>query len=337
MNIAAYTGGKHNPSSRFRVGQYISLLRDFGCKVSHFDAPFGAFPPPERWKRPWWGLASLTSRVPQIALSYRHDLVWMQREMLSTFYTLERFTQKPRVFDVDDAIWVHRRGQFAGRLANQCDSIICGNQFLAEYFSRWNPHVTIIPTGVDVDRFVPANAPEKGNRLILGWSGTSSNFVHLELIQDALDIVLRRNPHVIFRIVADRCPALHKLPPEQVEIIRWSPQNEVETIQAMDVGLMPLGDSDITRGKCSYKMLLYMACGLPVVVSPVGMNKEVLGLGAVGFGPNSIASWRESLECLIQQSALRSAMGVQGRSVAVSHFGLAKVASELAFHFRQFS
>jgi hypothetical protein len=103
MNIAAYTGGKHNPSSRFRVGQYISLLRDFGCKVSHFDAPFGAFPPPERWKRPWWGLASLTCRVTQIALSYRHDLVWMQREMLSTF-SIGTFYTEARVFDVDDAI-----------------------------------------------------------------------------------------------------------------------------------------------------------------------------------------------------------------------------------------
>ena len=66
---------------------------------------------------------------------------------------------------------------------------------------------------------------------------------------------------------------------ESVKFVKWCPENEVSAIQDIDIGLMPLKDSEFQRGKCSYKMLTYMSCERPVVVSPVGMNADVLKMG----------------------------------------------------------
>ena len=138
IKVAAFTGGRDVPSARFRVRQYIGRLRSEGVEVNEYPAPLCAFPPKSQWIRPIWGVATLAARLPGIFMSYRHDVTLFQREMLSTFMTLEQFTKRPKVLDVDDAIWLHRGGGYAARLARNCEAIICGNDFLAEHFSRWN-------------------------------------------------------------------------------------------------------------------------------------------------------------------------------------------------------
>jgi glycosyltransferase involved in cell wall biosynthesis len=327
ISVAAFTGGKNVPSARFRVRQYIERLADEGVEVTEFAAPLGMYPPSNRLMRPLWGIATLATRLPGIMQSYRYDLTLLQREMLSTFVTLESLTMRPRVLDVDDAIWLHRGGKFAERLAQQCDGVICGNAFLAEQFSRWNSQVTVIPTAVDTNRYVPGQPVEAP---VIGWSGTSGGFKYLYSIELALVAVLERVPEAMLRIVSDTMPSFQKIPANRIEFIRWSPENEVHAIQGMAVGIMPLEDSLWERGKCSFKMLTYMACGIPVVVSPVGMNIEVLSHGFIGFGAQTIDDWVSTLLLLLGDIEQRIEMGQKGRQTALDKYSVNFVAPKLA-------
>ncbi|MHB8170315.1 MAG: glycosyltransferase family 4 protein [Thermincolia bacterium] len=330
LKVAAYTGGSFVPSARFRVRQYISLLRDFGIEFTEITSKLGTYPPKNKLIRPFWALGTLSERLPDIVSSYRYDVTLLQREMLSTYVTLEPFTKRPRVLDVDDAIWLHRDGAFARRLAEICDAVICGNTFLAEQFSRWNYNVSVIPTAVDTDRYHPLASDTIHEKQIIGWSGTSSGFNYLYGIEEALGVVLKKHSNVKLRIVADKMPEFNSIPLEQMEFIRWSPENEVRVIQDMTVGIMPLEDSLWARGKCSYKMLTYMACSIPVAVSPVGMNADVLSLGKNGLGAISKDEWIDSLDWLLSNQEKARQMGKVGREHVLKHFSIHALVPQLA-------
>ncbi len=275
------------------------------------------YPPPSKLARPLWGVATLASRLPGILQSYRFDVTLLQREMLSKFVTLEPLTRRPRVLDVDDAIWLYRQDRFAPKLARLCSGIICGNTYIAEAFGQWNPNVTVIPTAVDTQRFVPAAPVED---LVIGWSGTSGGYEYFRPIESAFAAVLQRFPRARLRIVSDRPPSFQGIPADRIEFIRWSPDNEVSAIQGMSVGIMPLMDTPWDRGKCSFKMLTYMACGIPVVATPVGMNADVLAAGECGLGASSADDWADALTTLLENPGLAQAYGRQGRQIVVERY-----------------
>ena len=330
LRVIAYTGGRNAPSRIFRVRDYRQTLREFGIDMRECASWAGIFPPLRKWLRPAWGLWNLADRLPDTLRSYAYDLVFFQREMLSTFVTWEPLTKKPRIFDVDDAIFTHRRGDYARRLASCCDHVICGNTFLAEHFSRWNPNVSILPTSVDTNRFCPAIGTGYRERPIIGWMGLHTGFDYVYRIEEALRVVLERHPDATLRIVSSHPPNLHKVAPKQFEWIPWTPENEVRTIQEMTIGIMPLDDTILSRGKCSYKMLLYMSCGLPVVVSPVGMNTEVLERGNLGFGARTDDEWINSLSQLLANPELCAQMGRVGRDTVLKHYSVQVLAPQLA-------
>ncbi len=331
LRVIAYTGG-HNTGSRVpRVQQYIPHLAADGIELIESASRAGLYPP-ERGllNRVAWGMWNLAEHLPATANSYKYDLTMLQREMLSTFVTFEPFTKRPRVLDVDDAIWVHRGGGFARRLARACDHIICGNHFLADWFSQWNPNVSVLPTAVNTRRFVPLSADRDTRRKVIGWLGLGYAFYYFNEIESALAGVLRRHPGTVLQIVSNKRPNFHLIPPSQFEYVPYSRENEVELLQNFTVGIMPLDDTDASRGKCSYKMIQYMSCGIPVVVSPIGTNIEVLQKGDVGFGATTPKEWADALERLLSNPDLCDRMGRKGRQVAESHFEVKVLAPQLA-------
>lgn len=327
MKVIAYCSG---PSGIFRVRHYIQPLKSSGIQMRECQSWSRCHPPFGKWLRPFWAISNLTERAVDTVKSFAYDMVFFQREMLSTFVTWEPFTKRPRIFDVDDALWINRGGRFARRLAAMCDHVICGNSFLAEEFSRWNPSVSVLPTSVNVHRFCPRAAQACAERPIIGWSGLWTNYRFLYNIEPALREVLRRNPSAIFRVVSGEPPRFYSLPDDQVEYIRWTPENEARTIQEMTIGIMPLDDTVYSRGKCSYKMLRYMSCGLPVVVSPIGMNVEVLQKGNPGFGASNQGEWVEYLDALLKDPGLRSRMGASGREVVLHNYSVETLAPQMA-------
>jgi len=233
------------------------------------------------------------------------------------------------VLDVDDAIWLYGGEAFARRLAGLCDVVACGNAFLAEWFARSHPRVELLPTAVDTARFVPAPALAAEDAPVIGWSGSASTLPYLHAIEQPLGEVLRRNPRATLRVVCDRPPDLPSLR-GRVAFVRWSPEVEVRSIQDMTVGLMPLDDSVAARGKCSLKMLLYMACGVPVVVSPIGANRDVLSRGEVGFGALSADDWVDALDLILRAPERAREIGARGRAVVEEHFSVQALAPRLA-------
>ncbi len=251
---------------------------------------------------------------------------------------LERFTHRPRVLDVDDAVWLNRGGEknFA-RLVGLCDGVICGNSFIEENVRRWCSEIMVLPTAVDTERFRPLPDPARqSTRAIIGWSGLGSNLASLTAIERPLAAVLDSHKDAVLRVVSNARPTFQLLRESQVEYVPWSPENEVRTIQEMSIGLMPMEDSLWSRGKCSYKMLLYMACGVPVAVSPVGMNNEVLAAGNVGFGPRSEAEWSDCLSYLLDHSDKAKRIGQDGRRVVEERYGLRNLAPRFAAYVRRF-
>ncbi len=327
MNVAAFTGSDREPSSRFRIRQLMPALAAQGVQVSDHPAPFGTFPPASKLARPFWGVATLASRIPQLVAASNTDVTFLQREMLSTFHTLERFTATPRVFDVDDAIFLFRDGRFSDAIARSSARVIAGNSFIADHFSRVHADVVIIPTAVDTDRFVPG---PRSDRPVIGWSGSSSGLPYLMSIEPQLKRVLDAIPGAVVRVVCDQPPVFKEIPAERVEVVRWSPEAEVPAIQGMSVGLMPLDDTPWSRGKCAYKMLLYMSCGVPVVVSNVGMNIDVLAKGRVGLGVDAARGWDDALIDMLRADADLPKMGETARGIVVDHYSIHVVAPMVA-------
>ena len=285
-----------------------------------WDARVSAYPPKEIFKRPFWLFSELMARIPEILASYHYDVVIFQRELISTLPTLEGFSSRPRILDVDDAIWLYKGGFAARNIARLVDHVVCGNQYIADYFSSLGKPVTIIPTPVDVARFRPAQ--QRASAKVIGWSGSSSGQGSLYGIEGALANILSAFPDWTLRIVSDQAPSFSLIPASRVEFVEWSEAVEVDAIAGMDIGLMPLDDTPWSKGKCSYKMLLYLACGVPVVVSDVGMNREVLGRGFVGYGVVSEGEWYPALSALINNVNQRKMAGETGRAIVVEHYAV---------------
>jgi glycosyltransferase involved in cell wall biosynthesis len=328
MKIAALTGGRNEPSARFRIGQLIDPLGQRLIEVSELPAFFGAFPPASSYQRPLWLAATLIERTLAVFRAHNYDRVIFQRELISTLPSVERLVRKSAILDVDDAIWLYRGGLAAANVSAAVDLIVCGNNYLAEYFSRYGKSIVIIPTGVDTQRFHPMRNMNN-HRKVIGWSGTSGGFrFFTEKIESELAKLLKKNSDWIFRVVSDKPPIFKLINPNQIDYIPWSEKNEVESIASMDVGIMPLDNSDWCRGKCSYKMLLYMACGVPVVVSNIGMNREILDYAPIGIGVPENGDWYEALEAIMIDENMGRVFGNNGRVVVEERFSIATVANQ---------
>lgn len=334
LKVAAITGGRDVPSARFRVRQYVPVMKEHGVSLCEYASHTSSYPPSQRVLRPVWGVLRLMDMARVALDSHRFDVTLLQREMVSTYATLERWTGRPRVLDVDDAIHLFRGGAAAKALATGSDRVICGNIHLAEIYSQWNQDVVVLPTAVDTDRFRPRTSPNGSEKLVLGWIGTSANLKYLHNIEPALALVMKRNPGVILSVVCDKPPQFERMDSTKVKFTPWSAGAEVDLIQTFDVGLMPLEDSPWARSKCSFKMLQYMACGLPVVVSPVGMNGDVLELGDIGRGAKSQDDWVDCLCELVQIESMRARMGANGRKVTELEFSLVSLAPRFAKYLR---
>lgn len=338
LHVVALTGGHAVPSARFRVGQLVPALAAAGVDIDVRASRLTSFPPRRRWLRPLWLPATLAARLPDIAATRRAQVTLLQREFVSTLATLEGLTARPRVLDVDDAIWLNRGdGGFARRLAGTVDLVVAGNEFVADWFGRHCRRVVVLPTAVDTARFVPG-PPEIGagriRPLAVGWTGSSANFPYLAMWEDALATVMAAKPDLRVRICADRRPPFRQLPPGRIDWVPWSPEVEVPFLQSLDVGLMPLSDSAWARGKCSYKMLLYLACGVPAVVSPVGMNRQVLDAAPVGYAAVDGAAAADAIVTLLEDDGVRRELGQAGRALVLKEYAVDVVAPSLAAHLR---
>lgn len=322
------------PSRRFRVAQLIPTLLEQGINIDELVPLIPKYPPKQLLMRPFWFAGAIIERLPFVYHSYRADIVLFQREMISTLVTLEPFCKRPRIFDVDDAIFLRRNGRAAKKIAQSCDLVVCGNSYLAERFAVWNKSVVIIPTAVDSTKYTPTVTNIKDGEITIGWIGSSSNLTYLLEIEDALFEILNNNPETRLKVICNSRPRFKKIPDTEYVFTPWSPSTEVSALQSISIGIMPLRNTDWEKGKCSYKMLQYMSCGKPVVVSPVSMNKTILGMGNIGYGASSKEDWIACIGELIESPAMRNQMGLSGRQIVENYFDISRISKLYADAFR---
>lgn len=343
ISVAALTSGKSTPSARFRMRQHLPNLCKAGLVVREYCPAInqGARLPGAlgkiraRYMPPLiigQAALNLALRIPGIIGSHQADVTWLERNFIPGLDDAAILLGKPLVVDIDDAIWLYNpmgKSQVA-RLVGRADMVFAGNTFLADWCSQFCTNIHVIPTAVDADRFAPRSIPkEAGSPFVIGWTGTSGNFRFLQMIEKALDRFLRDHPSARLVIVADRAPSKLSVPPEQLVFRQWDPATEHLLLHEFDVGIMPLDDSELSRGKCSFKMLQYMAVGIPVIASPYGMNAQVLALGDFGYAALNDKDWREALTCCIENQSLGRIKGKIARELLVREFSVINISSKL--------
>ena len=336
IEVTALTAGEFDPSRRFRVCQFVDGLRTRGIDVTELHPFFSKYAAAPIAQLGFiWTAGKILARVPGVAAARGADITWLQRELIPGRFTLERYAGRRILLDIDDAVWMDRRGEKAiEQVAKHSAGVIAGNNFLGDFFRRRGIRVWIVPTSVDTSRWKPLPANDRATWTI-GWMGTASNLQYLGSIEEPIAEFLRRHNDAELLVVSDRAPAFNQIPEHRWRFERWSPAREVEQVQQMNVGLMPLAATDWERGKCGLKMLTYMAAGAPTIATPVGISEEIMARSTVGVLARTDRDWYEALETLYQDRALAIQLGQAGRQLVEAEYSVKHNVDKLANIFHQ--
>jgi glycosyltransferase involved in cell wall biosynthesis len=188
-----------------------------------------------------------------------------------------------------------------------------------------------VPTVVDLRKYTPRAAFSSGDAVTIGWIGSPATAKYLETLAGPLAQVCRET-NARVRLIGAGPTALSGVP---VDRLAWDEATETKNISEFDMGIMPLPDGPWERGKCGFKLIQYMACGVSVVASPVGMNRRIVEPGVHGFLASSEQQWVETLTQLIRDPALRARLGAEGRRRIEDSYSTQVVAPRLARLLRQ--
>ena len=326
--------GAMGASSRVRFLQYLPYFKAQGVNVSvvplFSDAYVRAlYEGGSRWREV---VAGYMRRIGALLQVRRFDVVIVEKELfpfLPAFAErLLRVSGVPYVVDYDDALFhrydLHSSKLVRGVLGRKIDAVmrhavvvVAGNDYLAERARQAGARrVELIPTVVDTHRYRPRQAPPNETPVI-GWIGTPNTSRYLQPLLPVFE-ALQARMRVRVVAVGARSEDFAGTP---VETLPWSEETEVESIQQFDIGIMPLPDSPWERGKCGYKLIQCMACGVPVVASPVGVNTVIVNPGKNGLLARD-DEWEEQLTTLLQDPELRRSFGAQGRKDVENWYSL---------------
>ena len=335
---------------RFRIAQYLPYLRDAG-----FDVTISSFYTPEFFqvvyqrgqyaKKAALFLVSAWRRFRELFSVGQYDLVWLYREAIPLGPPIvESMIARrgiPIVYDFDDAIFLPsvseankaisflKKPERVATILRQSRRVVVGNEFLAAYARQFNDAVTVIPTAVDTDRFTPRTdvAGNPDRELVVGWIGSPTTFPYLEALAGVLRDVAAAHPFTLKVSGAGRPVRFDGL---KVDEVPWSLANEVNLFNTLDVGVYPLTDDQWSKGKCGFKAIQCMACGVPVVAAAVGVNREIIVDGVNSFLASTPAEWVEKIGRLLTDGDLRGRMAASGRKTIEERYSLRVTAPEIA-------
>jgi len=339
---------RRGPSSRLRSLQYIPLLKEQGIDVhvrelfpdAYLESLYGGHAKAARYRGLWYS----GKRMFQMLRDEDFDLAWIEGELFPYLpIWIESAllqSRRPYVVDYDDALF-HRYDLSSSKLVRRllgrkiddvmrgAFCVMVGNGYLADRASSAGARrIEIIPTVVDDDRYDVAKRDGDG-RPVIGWIGSPSTEEYVLDYCELLEKVCVDNRARLL-LVGAREDAAERFDHLKPEVMAWSEDTEADAIGQMDIGIMPLRDSPWERGKCGYKIVQYMACGLPVVASSVGANIDIVHHGENGFLASNDHEWQECLQRLIDNPPLRQRMGNVGRRCVEDHYSIRQQAPRLA-------
>lgn len=241
---------------------------------------------------------------------------------------------KSTYFEFDDAIYM-RQPKTVGvarrtspsrmrKFKKMCRSTrfaLVGNRELAEKASSHGAKVYVCPTGVNIKDYKTQATHTESPRIV--WVGLPGNLRYLEIVRPALAKLCGEFDDLRFRVISSSKP---DWPDVNIEFVPWSLLGEKQALATSSVGIMPLEDEPYSRGKCAFKLVQYMASGLPCVASPVGANVDAVTHGSTGYLADSVDDWYPYLRNLIVDKKLRAEMGVLGRRKAEQEYSAELIA-----------
>ncbi len=281
------------------------------------------------------GLKSLRQRQADVKRADQFDIIFIFREALLTGSSnFERAFSRSKakvIFDFDDAIWLQNvslDNKALRRLKNPlktdkiigyADMVFAGNSYLANYAENFNPCVKIIPTTIDTNYHKPlAKATDK--KICIGWTGTQTTLKYVEFLFPVFKGLQQKfEEQIYFKIICDHEPATEGF---ELKYEKWDRHTEIEQLGEIDIGVMPLVDDNWSRGKCGFKALQYMAMEIPAVVSPIGVNQQIIQYRENGLFAASPNEWYTALSELIVNKSLRLEMGKAGRQTVIDRYSV---------------
>ena len=340
-------------SSRLRVYQYLPHLRQWGIEATVLPAL------PEPWfSRVYFSSSKLThviqygaeviNTLRRLSAIGRYDVIFIQKGIVSTnLRGFDRLLEKVYdrvIFDLDDLIYGRSVVEFTQPflralqdphqteiISSRSRAVVAGSSYLRDLALQHNRNVFLIPTPVDTDRFRPRrenSKPEKGE-IVIGWIGIPGALVYLRAIENVLRDLSGRYP-IRLKLITRIPEKPFTLNGVKIKTVPWSYETEVQELEELDIGIMPLPDSEWARGKCGLKLLQYMAMGIPSVSSRVGANSEIVEEGRDGFLAQDPDEWAGKLSRLVEDAQLRKKMGSEARAKVLEKYSLGKMAPRLA-------
>ncbi len=337
--LAAHPSGE-SPSQRYRFEHYLPKLTELGVEWDY--APFISlagwrvlYAPGHFFKKTAAVMAGFLRRFVLMLTVWKYDFIFVHREAAPLGppifeWIMARLFRKKLIYDFDDAIWVpivSKQNKIAKYLKSAWKvAAICkmshrvsvGNEYLAQFARQFCPRVCIIPTVVDTDKIHNRSQDHHTDHLVVGWTGTFSTLKYLEIVAPIIS-KLQKEFDFTFLVISNLDPHL-KL--EQYRFIPWAKATEIDDLLQMHVGIMPLYDGTIELGKCGFKAIQYMALGIPAIVSPVGVNAEIVEHGINGYVARSEEEWESSLRRLIVDEKQRDLMGKRSREKVVEKYSV---------------
>ncbi len=322
-------------SSRLRILQYRNRLAEDGIEL--VEAPFfndDYIRAMYRGNRDILSVAAAFSRRVKTLIGQRApDAIWLEKEALPwiPWFVEKAFLPQsvPLIVDYDDAVF-HRYdshdfsavrfmyGRKIDAIMARADIVVVGNRYLADRAKKAGAKdVEIIPTVVNHQRYLEA-MESAGGQVRIGWIGSPNTAKYLNFVAPVFRQLASSSP-IEFHAIGAR---QDQLPDQNMKAVPWSEASEVAELGQLMVGIMPLPDEPWERGKCGYKLIQYMACGLPVVASPVGVNSEIVLHGKTGFLARTESEWMDALKRLICNRPLRNSMGAAGRALVESKYSV---------------
>ena len=335
--------GKLGASSRYRSYQYLPLLQKNGIEVTSIPLLDDAYLQAKYNHQPTSPLkiaGAYTKRLISLLQAKNYDLVWIEYELfpsLPAWFEIILSQKVPYIVDYDDAMF-HRYDRHPNPiikklLGNKIDQVMAsaalvtvGNTYLAQRaIESGAKRVEILPTVIDLDRYPPP--PTYSERaLTIGWIGSPTTTKHLQTIESPLQTISQKQDIQIVAIGANQI----EMPGVNLKIVPWQDSTEVQELQQLDIGVMPLLDEPWNKGKCGFKLIQYMAAGVSCIASPVGVNTEIIEHGVNGFLASTPAEWISAFQTLIDNPDLRQQMGIAGRKKVEQEYCLQVTAPKLA-------
>lgn len=328
-------------SQRFRFEQYLDKLAEQGYQVDQQsfwdDATWEVLHKSGHYPRKIPGLLKgFLRRLEAAAKCWRYDYVFIHLEAAPIgppiIEAVLMLLRRRLIYDIDDAIFLAKTSSvhsIASKLrwrskiawtTKHSYKVSVVNEFVHDWAKQYNTEVQVVPTTIDPRYHAPTGKKTPNPVPIIGWTGTQSTAPYLDLVRPALR-ELQKEHKFALRVICNVDPGFDNI--EDYRFIEWTEHTEIEDLETFDIGLMPVPDTTWSKGKVGFKAIQYSALEIPPVASDVGSGKDVVIDGETGFlVPNDPEAWRSALSRMLNDTALRQAMGKRAREFILRRYSV---------------